>query len=125
MVKKRKIKNVLIIDDEIMIINLFKRVLENMGYKVRTASSGEEGLKILKNKIFDLIFLDIRMTGMDGYAVFNSMDKENQDNVVFLSGDTLSPEAYHFSRTHNIPFIKKPIGIDELKDFLSSISTNS
>ncbi len=108
-----------------MIINLFKRILESMGYNVQCASSGEEGLKILQNNIFDLIFLDIRMPGMDGYAVFNSMDKENQDNVVFLSGDTLSPEAYLFSKRHNVPFIKKPIGIDELRNFLSDISSNS
>jgi excisionase family DNA binding protein len=58
--------NVLVIDDEENIRLLFKETLEESGHKVATAATGSKGLELVRQGNFDLVFLDLRMPGMDG-----------------------------------------------------------
>ena len=60
--------NILVIDDEISICESLQGVLEDEGYTVQTALSGEEGVRTLAAEQIDLVFLDILMPGgMDGW----------------------------------------------------------
>jgi excisionase family DNA binding protein len=58
--------NILIIDDEEVIRLLFKETLEELGHRVVVAETGPEGLEMVEQQDFDLVFLDLRMPGMDG-----------------------------------------------------------
>jgi len=60
---------VLVIDDDAVIGRSFDRVLSDKGYEVSTALSGEEALKEMENKEYDVVFTDIKMPGMDGIEV--------------------------------------------------------
>ncbi len=62
--------NILVVDDEEMIRLLFKETLEELGHGVITAETGSEGLDLVKQRHFDLVFLDLRMPGMDGAELF-------------------------------------------------------
>ncbi|MFC1991323.1 response regulator [Chloroflexota bacterium] len=62
--------NILIVDDEEIIQLLFKEILEELGHKVTTASTGAEGLEQVKQRDFGLVFLDLKMPGMDGAELF-------------------------------------------------------
>jgi len=78
---------ILYIDDSRDNLNLVERFLEK-SYRVITAESGQEGLKITNDRKPDLLLLDIMMPGMDGYEVC-SLLQENDDTayipVIFVS----------------------------------------
>jgi len=61
---------ILVVDDEQMIRSLFKETLEELGHSVITAETGSEGLELVKQRDFDLVFLDLKMPGMVGDELF-------------------------------------------------------
>jgi CheY-like chemotaxis protein len=61
-------KSVLIVDDEYVVVEISKRKLEERGYVVYTAGDGNEAFMCLKEKIPDLILLDVQMPHMNGYS---------------------------------------------------------
>ncbi|MFC2014839.1 response regulator [Chloroflexota bacterium] len=65
--------NILIVDDEEMIQVLFKDTLEELGHTVTTAATGTEGLEQVKERDFGLVFLDLKMPGMDGSEILNQI----------------------------------------------------
>jgi excisionase family DNA binding protein len=65
--------NILVIDDEEVIRLLFKETLEELGHRVITAETGSEGLELVKQRDFDLVFLDLKMPGMDGAELFRQI----------------------------------------------------
>lgn len=58
--------DILVVDDNPINVLLIQDVLEQMGAKVTTATGGEQALQVATGKLFDLIFMDIQMPGMDG-----------------------------------------------------------
>jgi len=62
--------DILVIDDEEIIRSLFKETLEELGHRVVTVETGSEGLELVKQRDFDLVFLDLKMPGMDGAKLF-------------------------------------------------------
>ncbi len=65
--------NILVVDDEEVVRSLFKETLEESGHKVITAKTASEGLELVKQQDFDLVFLDLRMPGMDGTELFRQI----------------------------------------------------
>jgi len=65
--------NILVIDDERTIQSLFKDTLEELGHSVIVAKSASEGLELVKQEDFALVFLDLKMPGMDGAELFRQM----------------------------------------------------
>ena len=64
---------ILVIDDEEVIRLLFKETLEELGHTVMLARDGSEGLELVKQRDFALVFLDLKMPGMDGAELFRQM----------------------------------------------------
>jgi CheY-like chemotaxis protein len=77
-------KTILVVDDEQNISSLYKKVLEEDGYQVWLAATGEEALKMLDKQIPDLIILDIKMPGMDGVEVMSKVKDEKGDIPIIL-----------------------------------------
>jgi len=67
--------NILVIDDEQVIRSLFKETLEELRYGVTAAKTGSEGLELVKERDFDLVFLDLKMPGIDGAELFRQIRK--------------------------------------------------
>jgi excisionase family DNA binding protein len=57
---------ILVIDDDETICSLFKDTLDDAGYKVTAVTDSYEGLELVKNEDYDLVFLDLKMPGLDG-----------------------------------------------------------
>ena len=76
-------KKILIIDDD----NSFRRVLEynlqEEGYHVLSASSGEEGLVIFAEQSPDLVITDMKMTGISGFDVLTAIKKQSRCEFLF------------------------------------------
>lgn len=69
----KKAAKVLVIDDDATICSLFKDTLEGSGYDVTTVNKSSEGLELVKNQDFDLVFLDLKMPVMDGVELFKQI----------------------------------------------------
>ena len=69
--------NILVVDDEETIRSLFKETLEEQGHRVKTAKTASEGIELVKQRDFDLVFLDLKMPGMDGAELFRQIKTIN------------------------------------------------
>lgn len=65
--------NILVIDDDDTICSLFKDTLNEAGHKVTTVNKSSEGLELIKDRDFDLVFLDLKMPIIDGAELFRQI----------------------------------------------------
>jgi len=65
--------NILVIDDDETICSLFRDTLEEVGHTVTTVGESSKGLALVKDRDYDLIFLDLKMPGMDGAELFREI----------------------------------------------------
>jgi len=68
--------NILVVDDEEVIRQLFEETLEELGHRVITAGNAASALKVVKEQDLDLVFLDLKMPGMDGAELFRQIKAE-------------------------------------------------
>lgn len=78
-------KKILLVDDEEGIQMLYREELEDEGYEVISAYTGEEGLQKFKEESPDLVILDIQMPGMNGIETLRQMKMDNPKLPVILS----------------------------------------
>lgn len=74
-IRKRKIKTILIIEDEADIRNFIARVLELEGYTVLEASDGTGGMELIKDNEVALVLLDLRLPGPDGWSILREIKR--------------------------------------------------
>ncbi len=108
-------KKILVVDDEESIHLLYREELEEEGYQVISAMSGEEGLKLFQEEQPDLVILDINMPGMDGIEVLRQMKQMKPDVPVILS--SAYPEyKQDLASWASDDYIVKSFNLDELKN---------
>jgi PAS domain S-box-containing protein len=115
---------VLLIDDEEMIIKVGQELLQELGYKVHTASSGQEAIKLYKkhtNKI-DLVIMDMIMPGMSGGETFDHLKESNPGVKVLLSsGYSINGQASEILERGCDGFIQKPFNLNQLSEKIQGI----
>jgi two-component system, NtrC family, nitrogen regulation response regulator NtrX len=101
---------ILVIDDEHAIRDALKRTLEYEGYDVTLAATGEEGVKLVDREPPDLVFLDIKMPGMDGLEVLQKL-RHVVETVPFvvISGHADINTAVEATKLGAFDFIEKPL----------------
>jgi adenylate cyclase len=115
---------ILAVDDQPQNLRLLDAVLSPRGYRVVTASSGEEALKSLSESVPDLVLLDIVMPGIDGYAVCRRI-RDNPATaflpvvMITASGDQ---EKVSSIRAGADDFVSKPINQGELVARVASLA---
>jgi len=104
------------VDSEPDTVELVKRVLEKEGFEVVTAYSGKECLDKLKNEDVDLVLLDIMMSDMSGWDVYQRIKKmKNKPKVAFLSMIDVSGKRRRVLFKNGISsYIIKPFDNDDL-----------
>jgi len=75
---------ILVVDDQFGDRETLKTILEDKGYKVATATDGTEALRLVQERHFDIIFLDIKLPGMDGVETFERVKKLDPKAVVIM-----------------------------------------
>ena len=108
-------KNILLVDDEDSIHLLYREELEEEGYKVHSAFTGEEALEKLDKLAVDLIILDINMPGMNGIEVLRRMKEINPNLPVILSS-AYQEYKQDFGTWASEEYIVKSANMDELKN---------
>lgn len=81
-----KKKHILVIDDEQALLQLVKNILEPKGYKVSLAASGHSGLALMEKEPPDLIILDMKMPGLNGFQVLDIIRQRSNVPVIMLTG---------------------------------------
>jgi DNA-binding NtrC family response regulator len=105
---------ILIIDDEMEILTLFKDFLESVGHEVEMAIDGEMGLEKFKDgSEFDLVVMDYRMYGKDGIQVSKDiLNIDKNTKILFASADnSIKKKAIEMGA---VGFLLKPFDIDVL-----------
>ena len=98
---------ILIVDDEQLIRKALKLSAERRGHRVKTAEDGAVGLEVWRNFKPDLIFLDVLMPGMDGFAVLQQIPESLKTKVIMISAhDELNREKAEKAGADL--FIRKP-----------------
>ena len=112
---------ILIIDDEEMIINVCRAILEQMGYRVLEAKTGQEAIDVVKtfDGDIDLALLDILLPDMNGNAIYPFlMDARPDLKVIVFSGYSIDGPAQEILDAGAEDFIPKPFTIAALSEKL-------
>jgi DNA-binding response OmpR family regulator len=123
---------VLLVEDEQYLRELYQEILTEQGYKVETASDGEEGFNKVKQGGWDLVILDIILPKMNGLEIMRKLRNEPplQPNkkVVFLTNLDKDEEIKEALQLGDGYFIKSQITpgslVNELKNYLSINATS-
>jgi two-component system nitrogen regulation response regulator NtrX len=108
---------ILIIDDEPAIRDAMRMVLEYEGYECLMAGSGPEGMAIVEKEHPDLVFLDIKMPGLDGLEVLSRLRGLYEAlPVVIISAHGTTTAALEAGRLGAFRFIEKPLSKDYVLD---------
>ena len=103
----------LVVDDSPTICAVLGRMLERDGYAVQKAVDGESALELAHEVQPDLIFLDIVLPGINGFAVLRALrhdPRTAQIPIVMISGNQQATEQFYVQRFGADDFIKKPFG---------------
>jgi CheY-like chemotaxis protein len=115
-------EQILVVDDEPMICKSCKEILEDEGFFVDMAYSGEEGLKKGLEKKFDLVILDIRMPDISGMTLLKRMKAEQKNTpVVMITAFSTVESAVEAMKLGARDFVPKPFTPDELSQVVRSV----
>ena len=105
--------NILIVDDEAAIRETLKGVLEDEGYSIAVAETGEQCLEGLRRKPFDVVMLDIWLPGMDGLDALEKIQEiEDHPEVIMISGHGTIEAAVRATKLGAYDFLEKPLSLD-------------
>jgi DNA-binding response OmpR family regulator len=121
-----KKKKILFVDDDSDITSISKTVLERNGFEVQTFESPISALENFKPGSYDLLVIDIKMSEMDGFELYDKLRKlDNNINVCFLTAAQEYYDEYkeRYSWLQKECFITKPISLENLVNTINSILT--
>jgi CheY-like chemotaxis protein len=114
---------VLIVDDEPAIRNILARILSNKGHQAQTVSNGKAALAMLHEKGYDLLVADLKMSGVSGMDLYETLKKklpDMADRTVFITGDTMTEETNEFLASSGRPYLAKPFTPMEFLETIES-----
>ena len=117
-------ETLLLVDDEEMIAEVGKRMLQKLGYRVLLAASGSEALTLYESQkeTIDLVILDMIMPGIGGSEVFDSLKAIDPGvRVLLSSGYNLSGQASDILKRGCNGFIQKPFNLEQISTKLREI----
>jgi PAS domain S-box-containing protein len=107
---------VLVVDDEVRIQKACQRLLTEEGCDVEVAENGIKGLKMLEEKHFDIILLDLMMPGMSGLDVLTDVKSSHPDTVVIVvTGYATLEHSIETMKKGAFDFLSKPFSPEELR----------
>lgn len=122
-IKEIKAK-ILIVDDESLLLELLKDMLDAVGAEVVSTSKPTEAIEIYKkHQDIDVVMLDVIMPAKNGFEVYDELKKINPEvRVVFMSGYTNDSKINHMVKNQkNIEFIRKPYMMKEITAKVSKL----
>lgn len=114
------VKRILVIDDDIMTLEVLRKILEAEGYQVITALDGQKGIDAYHSAPIDLVITDLVMPVMDGLRTIMELRKVNQrlPIIAISAGGTIAKERYLTAAQYlgDISAIPKPLKRKQIVD---------
>jgi two-component system NtrC family response regulator len=109
-------EKILVIDDDDSFRRILEYNLQEEGYEVLSASSGEEGLAIFEARAPNLVITDMKMNGISGIDVLSAVKKQSPDTlVIIITAFGIVDKAVEAMKLGAYDYITKPVNRDELK----------
>ena len=106
--------HVLVVDDEVGIRQSLSGVLEDEGYRVSAAETGEQALAMISDHHYDVVLLDIWLPGIDGLEVLEAVKSvDERPEVVMISGHGTIETAVRATKLGAFDFLEKPLSVDK------------
>lgn len=115
---------VLVVDDSATIRAVLGKMLMQDGYEVLKAADGESAIEMAQSQLPDLIFLDIVLPGLSGFAVLRALRREGATRttpIIMMSGNQQATEQFYVQRFGADGFVKKPFGRAEVFHAIRSL----
>jgi DNA-binding response OmpR family regulator len=109
-------RSALVIDDEVAVNNNIRKILEKKGYRVDQAISREEALEKIEIKSYPVIMLDLKMPGVKGLELLQSIrERRPEAMVVIITGYASIETAVETARMGAVGYLAKPFTPDEIR----------
>lgn len=109
-----KTVEILLVEDDILLSDMTRRVLSQSGYTVTAAYSGSEALLLAEKQHFDLILLDLMLPGLSGETVLEHIKKARDIPIIGVSAKTDLDSKVNLMRSGADDYITKPFDNEEL-----------
>ncbi len=109
--------SILLVDDDLASLRLLTDMLTEEGYTVHPASRGEMALRFVRSALPDLVLLDIKMPGLDGYEVCAQLKADERTRnvpIIFLTGLTDTADKVKGFRAGGVDYVTKPLQLEEV-----------
>lgn len=121
--------NILVIEDEEVILDMMRVVLESRGHNVFVTQDSSVGIKMYENNVYDIVLCDLAMPKLNGWQVarfikeFDAVRKKSKTPVVLITGYELDTEAIDY-RSEGVDYIlNKPIEFAKLHKIIEDYSS--
>lgn len=109
-------KHILLVDDEEEIVDFMGNFLKRFRISSTKATSGEQALELYDPKSTDYVFLDLHMTGIDGFNVLKRLKNLNPGvKVIIIAGSTDKDSMQKANELGAMDYITKPIDLSDFK----------
>jgi two-component system alkaline phosphatase synthesis response regulator PhoP len=106
------LKKILLIEDEESLLDVLSMNLTLEGYKLETASTGNDALELIKNT-YDLIILDIMLPDVNGFDICEMVRKDSQVPILFISAKGTSTDRIKGLKIGGDDYLVKPFHLEE------------
>jgi DNA-binding NtrC family response regulator len=114
---------ILVVDDEEVIRDFFRRALLRKGYNVETAESGKEALACLEKQKYQIVLLDVKMPKLNGLEVLKIIKNNYPEvEVIMVTGHGTMRMAQESLQLGAYDYLTKPVDINDLCDVIESLS---
>ena len=110
-------EKIMVIDDERIVCNMAKKVLENEGYDVETFTDSQLALERIKQDKFDLVITDLKMENISGMDILREVNQRYPGTkVIMLTAYATLDATIEAIRERIFDFFPKPVKIEDLKN---------
>lgn len=115
---------ILLVDDEVELAQTLADLLEPLGHEIDLAANGAIAFEKIEKKEFDVVISDLRMPILDGpglYAALAEKKPEYINKIIYVTGDTLSPNVHEFLSKTPVPVVEKPYRLIDVQDAIAKL----
>jgi len=113
---------ILVVDDRSSDRKVLSQILSDKGYRVAEAADGNDAIQLVKGSHYDVIFMDIKLPGRDGFATFQEIKAiDPQARVIFMTGFALEDSIKQALVAGAYPVAYKPFDIENILALVKQI----